>query len=118
MISTMSNPGMSSALSPHLPLPTLLYPLTNESPSERLTDVFRFFAEGYAAGHAHGKLHGTFEGREIGREKAFELWEEVGYYEGWAGFWIEVLQRKGVMDGGRGKESRWAITIRCGQGVW
>ena len=67
----------------------------------------RFYKEGYDIGHAHGALHGTFEGREIGREKAFELWEEVGYYEGTAELWSEILSsRKEQLDLGA-KETRY-----------
>lgn len=50
-----------------------------------------FYASGFEGGHAHGALHGTFEGRALGKEKAFELWEEVGYYAGIAQFWLAVL---------------------------
>lgn len=52
-----------------------------------------FFQTGYRGGFAHGALHGLFEGRSIGKEKGFELWEEVGYYEGVAGLWRLVLDR-------------------------
>lgn len=44
----------------------------------------RFYEKGYADGHAHGRLHGLFEGRALGAEKAWELWEELGFYEGFA----------------------------------
>jgi hypothetical protein len=40
-------------------------------------------------------LHGLFEGRELGKEKAFEIWEELGYYEGWAGLFMENLKSTG-----------------------
>ncbi|KAI0795896.1 hypothetical protein C8Q75DRAFT_711061 [Abortiporus biennis] len=43
-----------------------------------------FYDEGYADGHAHGRIHGLIEGRALGREKGFEMWEEIGYYEGFA----------------------------------
>jgi hypothetical protein len=66
----------------------------------------RFYAEGWQSGYDHGRLHGLFEGRELGREKGWEIWEEVGFYEGWAGFYLGMLSRKGVVEGGRGKESR------------
>lgn len=52
------------------------------------------FRDGFSAGHAHGKLHGTFEGRALGREKGFELWDEVGFYEGTARFWRGVLAKQ------------------------
>jgi hypothetical protein len=36
-----------------------------------------------------------FEGRELGKEKAFEIWEELGYYEGWAGLFLSNLKQTG-----------------------
>lgn len=66
----------------------------------------RFYEQGYREGFDHGQLHGTFEGRELGREKAFEIWEEVGFYEGFGEFWRDVQEAKGVKEGGRGKDSR------------
>ncbi|KAL7421359.1 hypothetical protein Q5752_004244 [Cryptotrichosporon argae] len=47
----------------------------------------QFYAQGYDAGFAHGRQHGLFEGRQLGQEKAWEVWEEVGFYEGYARFW-------------------------------
>lgn len=44
----------------------------------------RFFDAGFAEGQAHGRIHGLIEGRALGREKAFEIWEELGFYEGFA----------------------------------
>ena len=44
----------------------------------------RFFDEGYADGYEHGRIHGLIEGGELGREKGFEMWEELGFYEGFA----------------------------------
>ena len=38
-------------------------------------------------GKQHGAIHGRIEGRELGRQKGFELWEELGFYEGFASFW-------------------------------
>lgn len=49
------------------------------------------FEAGHAEGFAHGALHGTFEGRALGQEKAFELWEELGYMEGVANGWLQVV---------------------------
>lgn len=43
-----------------------------------------FYEQGYKDGYAHGELHGVFEGRALGREKGFEIWEEIGFYEGQA----------------------------------
>lgn len=66
----------------------------------------RFYEQGYKDGYEHGQLHGLFEGRELGREKGWEILEEVGFYEGWAEFHLAALGRKGVVPGGRGRESR------------
>ena len=55
----------------------------------------RFYQEGLASGQPHGELHGLFEGRALGREKCWELWEEVGYYQGAALLWRAVLTAQG-----------------------
>lgn len=60
-----------------------------------LTLEDRFYAQGMEGGTAHGELHGVFEGRALGREKGWELWEEVGYYEGVATFWRAILTAQG-----------------------
>lgn len=52
----------------------------------------RFYDEGYADGHTHGRIHGLIEGRALGREKGFEMWEEMGFYTGFAKFWITVAE--------------------------
>jgi hypothetical protein len=44
----------------------------------------RFFDAGLVAGRAHGRIHGLIEGRALGRAKGFELWEELGFYAGYA----------------------------------
>ncbi|THH03366.1 hypothetical protein EW146_g10456 [Bondarzewia mesenterica] len=49
-----------------------------------------FYDSGYADGFAHGRIHGLIEGRALGREKGFEMWEEVGFYEGFARTWIAL----------------------------
>jgi predicted transposase YdaD len=59
-----------------------------------------FYDEGLQSGTPHGQLHGLFEGRSLGREKGWELWEEVGYYEGVAKLWCAVLKAQGK-EGGR-----------------
>lgn len=51
-----------------------------------------FYQAGYEGGYPHGELHGLFEGRELGREKSWELWEEIGYYEGTAKLWQTILR--------------------------
>lgn len=52
-----------------------------------------FYQAGFDGGFPHGELHGLFEGRELGREKSWELWEEIGYYEGTAKLWQAILQK-------------------------
>jgi Essential protein Yae1, N terminal len=51
----------------------------------------RFYTAGYDDGYAHGRLHGLIEGRALGAEKGFELWEELGFYEGAARLWAAVF---------------------------
>ena len=51
----------------------------------------RFYTAGYEDGYAHGRLHGLIEGRALGAEKGFELWEELGFYEGAARLWTTVF---------------------------
>jgi hypothetical protein len=43
---------------------------------------FSFYDKGYTEGYASGRLHGLIEGRNFGMEKGFEIWEELGFYEG------------------------------------
>ena len=50
----------------------------------------RFYNVGYEDGYKHGRLHGLIEGRALGAEKGFELWEELGFYEGAARFWTTI----------------------------
>ncbi|BGO98875.1 Yae1_N domain-containing protein [Rhodotorula toruloides] len=64
----------------------------------------QFYQRGFDAGLPHGELHGLFEGRELGREKAWELCEEVGYYEGMAKLWKGILAVQGK-DSGRASQS-------------
>ncbi|KAF9048127.1 DUF1715-domain-containing protein [Hymenopellis radicata] len=52
-----------------------------------------FFDAGYTDGFDHGRIHGLIEGRALGREKGFEMWEELGYYEGFSRTWRAVLER-------------------------
>lgn len=51
-----------------------------------------FYDAGYADGHTHGRLHGLIEGRALGRDKGYELWEEIGFYEGFAKFWQQTAR--------------------------
>lgn len=58
-----------------------------------------FYEDGFNDGFAHGRIHGLIEGRALGREKGFEMWEELGYYEGFALTWQAIhLQRGGHDD--------------------
>jgi hypothetical protein len=50
-----------------------------------------FYTAGYEDGYVHGRLHGLIEGRALGAEKGFELWEELGFYEGAARLWTSIL---------------------------
>ncbi|PPQ76689.1 hypothetical protein CVT26_004473 [Gymnopilus dilepis] len=54
-----------------------------------------FYDAGYQDGFAHGRIHGLIEGRALGREKGFEIWEELGFYEGFALTWRAVLAKQG-----------------------
>jgi Essential protein Yae1, N terminal len=58
----------------------------------------RFYDEGYQDGFSHGHIHGLIEGRALGREKGFEMWEELGFYEGFAKTWMTVLVKQGKSD--------------------
>lgn len=59
---------------------------------------YRFYDEGYQDGYAHGRIHGLIEGRALGREKGFEMWEELGFYEGFALMWGAILDKQGGRD--------------------
>jgi Essential protein Yae1, N terminal len=58
----------------------------------------RFYDAGYEDGFAHGRIHGLIEGRALGREKGFEMWEELGYYEGFANMWKVIYVEQGRSD--------------------
>ncbi|KAL0956518.1 hypothetical protein HGRIS_002659 [Hohenbuehelia grisea] len=53
-----------------------------------------FYDEGYKDGFDHGRIHGLIEGRALGREKGFEMWEELGFYEGFAKTWDAVCTKR------------------------
>ncbi|EJF61905.1 hypothetical protein DICSQDRAFT_85407 [Dichomitus squalens LYAD-421 SS1] len=57
-----------------------------------------FYEDGYKDGFAHGRIHGLIEGRALGREKGFEMWEELGFYEGFALMWKAILDAQGAQD--------------------
>ena len=54
------------------------------------TQQYRFYSIGYEDGYKHGRLHGLIDGRALGAEKGFELWEELGFYEGTARLWTAI----------------------------
>lgn len=49
------------------------------------------YKQGFAEGQAHGNLHGLFEGRQMGTLKGFEVWQEIGYMQGIAKFWLQAI---------------------------
>ncbi|KAG9080306.1 hypothetical protein FRC06_006807 [Ceratobasidium sp. 370] len=53
------------------------------------------YTTGHQDGFAHGRIHGLIEGRALGREKGFEMWEELGFYEGFATLWLRPAVRAG-----------------------
>ncbi|KAF9469529.1 hypothetical protein BDZ94DRAFT_1242616 [Collybia nuda] len=58
----------------------------------------KFYDTGYADGFAHGHIHGLIEGRSLGRTKGFEMWEELGFYEGYARMWGEIYMKQSRSD--------------------
>ncbi|CAK9781682.1 unnamed protein product [Cutaneotrichosporon oleaginosum] len=80
------------AISITLQLLTSTMPSTDDIFDDALNLEGRFYDQGYADGHAHGAQHGVFEGRQLGREKAWEVWDELGFYEGYAGVWVRRLR--------------------------
>jgi len=49
--------------------------------------VNRFYDDGFKDGYDHGRIHGLIEGRALGKQKGCEIWEELGFYEGFALCW-------------------------------
>lgn len=68
--------------------------------------LFSSYALGYSEGHEHGQLHGTFEGRRIGTEKGFELWQDLGFMEGVAQFWLQALRQSTIKNEGSRKRTK------------
>lgn len=60
--------------------------------------MFRFFDSGHEEGYAHGRIHGLIEGRSLGNEKGFEMWEEIGFYEGFSIIWRSILEQQNRFD--------------------
>ncbi|KAG8756959.1 hypothetical protein FRC11_004903 [Ceratobasidium sp. 423] len=54
-----------------------------------------FYKTGHDDGFQHGRIHGLIEGRAMGREKGFEMWEELGFYEGFVGIWLRAAAKPG-----------------------
>jgi hypothetical protein len=40
-------------------------------------------------------MHGLIEGKALGCEKGYEMWEELGFYQGFASTWRTFLSRHG-----------------------
>ncbi|RDB19310.1 Oral cancer-overexpressed protein 1 [Hypsizygus marmoreus] len=57
-----------------------------------------FYETGYEGGFAHGRIHGLIEGRALGRAKGFEMWEELGFYEGFALMWQSIYEKQARND--------------------
>ena len=55
----------------------------------------RFYDEGYEDGFAHGRIHGLIEGRALGREKGYEMFEELGFYQGFGLTWKKIYESTG-----------------------
>ncbi|KAF9652968.1 hypothetical protein BDM02DRAFT_2423009 [Thelephora ganbajun] len=66
----------------------------------------RFYDEGYKDGFAHGRIHGLIEGRALGRTKGYEMFEELGFYEGFSLTWKKIYESTG------GSEDRAIHNIR------
>jgi hypothetical protein len=65
---------------------------------DSLTSRHSFYDVGHEDGFAHGRIHGLIEGRALGREKGFEMWEELGFYEGFALMWQAIYAKQGRED--------------------
>jgi len=57
-----------------------------------------FYEAGYEDGFSHGRIHGLIEGRALGRAKGFEMWEELGFYEGFSSMWKDIHSQQGRND--------------------
>ncbi|KAK4046288.1 hypothetical protein OIV83_006162 [Microbotryomycetes sp. JL201] len=58
----------------------------------------RFYQNGVHAGRPHGELHGLFEGRALGRDKAWDMWTEIGHYEGTGRLLMAMLMLQEAKD--------------------
>lgn len=50
----------------------------------------KFYDAGFAEGFEHGKMEGHNEGLTYGLEKGYDMWEEIGFYEGFATLWKSI----------------------------
>ncbi|KAG7451872.1 DUF1715-domain-containing protein [Guyanagaster necrorhizus] len=70
-----------------------------------------FYDFGYQDGLEHGRIHGLIEGRALGREKGFEMWEELGFYEGFAKTWRAIYVKQGKEDSRAGNHIRHLLDL-------
>ncbi len=62
---------------------------------ENLLFVEDMFEEyGKLDGYNQGLKNGELQGRMLGIEKGFEIAKEIGFYIGFAEYWIELLQNQ------------------------
>lgn len=57
-----------------------------------------FYDKAYEEAYAHGRIHAGIEGRAMGREKGFEIWEELGFYQGFATIWRAIYLQQNRTD--------------------
>jgi len=96
-LSTLWLPLISSPLSLWSKRTTKM-PLYSTLKLRRGYTITRFYNEGFADGFSHGRIHGLIEGRALGKEKGYEMWEEIGFYEGFARTWGGMLSSTGKGD--------------------
>ena len=56
--------------------------------------MIRFFDEGYKEGLDRGTLLGREEGKTLGVQAGYELWDELGFYIGFATTWEAILTQQ------------------------
>ncbi|KIO23124.1 hypothetical protein M407DRAFT_244894 [Tulasnella calospora MUT 4182] len=82
------------------------------SPLDDLSNLEQsFYNSGYEDGFSHGRVHGLIEGRALGKEKGFGIWEEVGFYRGFALFWAAVIKSGHPVDEKRSRALRHASQL-------
>jgi len=70
-----------------------------------------FYDVGHEDGFSHGRIHGLIEGRALGREKGFEMWEELGFYEGFALMWQAIYIKQGRDDERAAHHTRYLLDL-------